>query len=48
MMQKYEIITEDRGSVIVRDNGNGTLSYIPMDSNNVDYVEYLLWLDNQA
>lgn len=30
--------------IIKRDNGDGSVSYIPEDSSNGDYVEYLAWV----
>jgi hypothetical protein len=31
----------DGSTVIVRDNGNGTISWIPTDPSNSDYQAYL-------
>jgi hypothetical protein len=33
------------GSMIARDNEDGTTSYIPMDEANTDYQAYLEWLE---
>ena len=46
-MSKY---TEKQSALgwdyIERDNGDGTLSTIPLDLANSDYQRYLRWLEN--
>ncbi len=38
----YTELTTDIGfKFIVRDNLDGTVTYIPCDEGNIDYVEYL-------
>jgi hypothetical protein len=31
-------------SVVIRDNGDGSTTCIPMSEDNTDYQAYLLWL----
>lgn len=39
---KYEVIADELGrETIVKDNEDGTFSYIPTDPNNADYQAYL-------
>jgi hypothetical protein len=40
-MSKYKEIVNEKGTVIERENGDGTFSYIPTDLANSDYQEYL-------
>lgn len=45
----YTEITTDFGvKLIVKDNSDGSFSYIPYDDKNSDYQDYLRWLENQA
>jgi len=32
-------------TVIVKDDGDGNVSYIPEDPTNTDYQQYLAWLE---
>ena len=44
---KYEELTNDLGNkFIIRNNGDETVTYIPLDENNSDYQRYLRWLEN--
>ena len=38
---KYEIIENDFGQILKRDNEDGTISFIPMVAGNADYEAYL-------
>ena len=38
---KYTLIENDLGSVIKREDEDGSLSFIPIDPDNSDYQEYL-------
>ena len=40
-MKYTELTTETGTKVIVRDNENGSVSYIPIDESNSDYQAYL-------
>jgi hypothetical protein len=41
----YELVENMMGiPVIKRDNGDGSVSWIPDDPNNMDYVAYLAWV----
>jgi hypothetical protein len=40
-MIKYEKITINEEEVIKRDNGDGTISWIPVNESNPDYQRYL-------
>lgn len=41
----FTIRTDYKNSqTIVRDNGDGTLTFIPFDTDNVDYVAYQAWV----
>ena len=42
---KYET-DEQLTGVIIRNNEDGTKSYIPLDETNSDYQRYLRWLEN--
>lgn len=45
---KYEIITNTGplgGQVIKKDNGDGSVDWIPMDESNSDYQAYLKWAE---
>tara|TARA_Y100001963_G_scaffold151078_1_gene233309 strand:- start:523 stop:699 length:177 start_codon:yes stop_codon:yes gene_type:complete len=40
-------ITKDPDNIengVSRDDGSGSMSYIPKDPNNSDYAEYLEWV----
>lgn len=44
-MALYEKVTQNnRVTMVVRRNDDLTLSYIPTDENNIDYVAYLEWV----
>ena len=45
-MTKYEVLTDDNGSIVVRNNDDGSKSYIPEVEENSDYQRYLRWLEN--
>jgi hypothetical protein len=40
----YKIIKTPSGESIQKSNGDGSVSYIPMDLANSDYQVYLAWL----
>ena len=40
-MKYTELTTETGTKVIVRDNEDGSVSYIPIDESNSDYQAYL-------
>ena len=44
-MSKYEKLTSQENTVIVRNNDDGSTSYIPTDPANSDYQEYLAQLE---
>jgi hypothetical protein len=41
----YSIIKPADQTFILRDNGDGTVSHIPMDESNSDYQQYLVDTD---
>jgi hypothetical protein len=43
---KYTIIETDPITVIMRDNGDGTVTTFAADPANSDYQRYLAWLEN--
>lgn len=44
----YEILTYASGEqVVIRYNENGSTSTIPMKEGNLDYEDYLRWLENE-
>lgn len=46
---EYEEYTNDLGQkYIIRTNLDGSVSYIPTDSANSDYQQYLTWLEAQT
>lgn len=45
-MIKYKKITIMGMDAIERDNGEGTISFIPVNESNSDYLRYLRWLEN--
>jgi hypothetical protein len=40
-MPKYTVIENELGTIIQRDNEDGTTTYIPTDPANSDYQRYL-------
>jgi hypothetical protein len=44
----YEIIKPDElfGELLVRNNPDGTRTFIPFADDNSDYQRYLRWLEN--
>lgn len=44
-MISYRVENIEDSVFIVRENENGTFSWIPSDPNNSDYKEYLKWLE---
>lgn len=40
-MPKYTVIENPMGTIIKRDNEDGTITYIPADPANSDYQAYL-------
>ena len=40
-MPKYTVIENELGTIIQRDNEDGTTTYIPNDPTNSDYQRYL-------
>jgi hypothetical protein len=40
----YKIITTERGQSAVKNNADGSTSYIPFDPANTDYQAYLEWV----
>jgi hypothetical protein len=43
----YTIVKNELGvEWVVRDNGDETISWIPMDESNSDYQAYLAWLED--
>lgn len=44
-MKYTELTTETGSKVILRDNKDGSVSYIPIDPANSDYQAYLLSLE---
>ena len=45
-MAKYEEVTNEYGTMIKRDNPDGSTSWIPCNEGNSDYQRYLRWLEN--
>lgn len=43
---KYTVIQEEPVEVILRDNGDGTVTSFAADDSNSDYQRYLRWLEN--
>lgn len=41
----YKLILTPYGDSIQRINDDGSMSYIPLNPANVDYQEYLRWLN---
>ena len=47
MENKYSTYTSPTGNtIILRENGDGTQTHIPMAEGNSDYAAYLRWLEN--
>lgn len=44
-MLKYEEITTEYGSSVIKWENNGVISFIPKDPANSDYQAYLKWLE---
>ena len=44
MYKLFKFSWDTEPSQIVRDNGNGSTTFIPFDPANTDYQEYLKWL----
>ena len=45
-MLKYNLLENDKGITIARNNEDGSISFIPSDLSNSDYQEYLAWIEN--
>lgn len=41
MIEKYKLVKNELSEIIVRDNEDGTLTWIPCDPANSDYQQYL-------
>ena len=41
----YKIFETPNGKYILRTNDDGSFSTIPMDTNNIDYLNYLDWVN---
>ena len=44
MYKLFKFSWDTEPSQIVRDNGNGSTTFIPFDPDNTDYIAYLAWL----
>ena len=44
MYKLFKFSWDVEPSQIVRDNGNGSTTFIPFDPANTDYQQYLAWL----
>ena len=45
MTLKYKLVKNELSEMVVRDNEDGTLTWIPCNLENSDYQEYLKSLD---
>lgn len=45
MYKLYKFSWDTEPTQVVRNNGNGTSTFIPFDPQNSDYAEYLKWLE---
>ena len=45
-MISYELIENENGSVIKKNNNDDSISWIPINESNSDYQRYLRWLEN--
>ncbi len=45
---KYEIIEQQFGAVLKRTDKDGKVWWIPINEGNIDYQQYLRWLENPS
>lgn len=48
MVLYYEQTDPITGTIICKNNEDGSISFIPIDESNSDYQRYLAWLNGEA